>query len=157
MQWPLQALQFLLTEKIKPLWHAHEAIYFSDVRGHPFPMHCHMCMAMTLSDISEQEIKLMKEEKLSQSEWNREQHKSPREICRPLTGAECFCRAHDWSHLLFKLLLLNSWQLLCCCLRRFTDISRQGLFITAKRYITSSSLPLFVGSFFLSFCKKLLD
>lgn len=42
-------------------------------------MHCQTCMAMTLSDISEQEIMLMKEENLSQNECNREQHKSQRE------------------------------------------------------------------------------
>lgn len=70
------------------------------------------------------------------------------ELCRPFAGAACCCRADDWSHLLFKLLSLNSWQLLCCSLRRFTDISKQSLFIIVKRYIISSSLPLLIGSFF---------
>jgi len=78
VQLPLQALEFLLTEKIKPLQHAHGAVYFSDVRSHPFSMHCQVDMEMTLSDISEQGIMLTKEEKLSKSECNREQHKSRR-------------------------------------------------------------------------------
>lgn len=71
-------------------------------------MHCHMCMAMTLSDISEQEIKLMKEEKLSQSECNREQHKSPRErsagllqvlnaFAELMTGLTCYLSCSHWT------------------------------------------------------------
>lgn len=63
------------------------------------------------------------------------------EQCRPFAGVACCCEADDRSHLLFKLLPLNSWQLLC------TDISKQSLFTVEKRYITSSSSPLLIGIF----------
>lgn len=59
-------------------------------------------------------------------------------------------RADGWAHSLFKLLPLNSWQLLCSCLHGFPNVSRQGLFLTAERGITS----LLTGSSFLTLLQK---
>lgn len=105
MQW---ALEFLLTENIKPLWHSHGTIYFSDIRGHAFSVHRRMCTAVTLSDISEQETMLMKQEKLSRSECNREQHKSWSErsaellqvlnaFAELMTGLTCYSSCSHWT------------------------------------------------------------
>lgn len=105
MRW---ASEFLLTEKIKPLWHSHGAIYFSAIRGHAFPVHRQMCMAVTLSDLSEQETVLTKEEKLSRSECNREQCKSWSErsakllqvlnaFAELMTGLTCYSSCSHWT------------------------------------------------------------
>lgn len=71
-------------------------------------MHCQTCMAMMFSDISEQEIMLIKEEKLSQRESSREQHQSQGErsadllqvlnaLAELMTGLTCYLSCSRWT------------------------------------------------------------
>lgn len=87
-------------------------------------MHCQMCMAMRLSAISEREIMLMKEEKLSQSECNREQHKSRREkpadllqvlnaFAELMAGLTCYLSCSHWTlGNRYAVVCVDSWMFL---------------------------------------------